>query len=47
MRGGEAERENLGIADGIIRLSVRLKDAEDIKDYLARALTAAQQVHAA
>jgi O-succinylhomoserine sulfhydrylase len=47
MRIGEAERAKLGITDGVIRLSVGLEDAEDIKDDLARALTAARRAYAA
>ena len=43
MRIGEAERAKLGISDGVIRLSVGLEDPEDIKDDLARALTAANR----
>ena len=38
MRIGPEEREKLGITDGVIRLSVGLEDAEDIKDDLAQAL---------
>jgi O-succinylhomoserine sulfhydrylase len=47
MRIGEAERAKLGISDGVIRLSVGLEDPEDIKDDLARALTAANRALAA
>jgi len=47
MRIGEAERAKLGITDGVIRLSVGLEDPEDIKDDLARALTAANRARAA
>jgi O-succinylhomoserine sulfhydrylase len=36
-----AEREKLGITDGMVRLSVGLEDVEDIKDDLSRALAAA------
>ncbi|MCG8543820.1 MAG: PLP-dependent transferase, partial [Alphaproteobacteria bacterium] len=36
----EAERLRLGITDGLLRLSVGLEDVEDIKEDLARALTA-------
>ncbi len=38
MRIGEAERARLGIADGVLRLSIGLEDPEDIKDDLRRAL---------
>ena len=34
------ERAKLGITDGVIRLSVGLEDAEDLKDDLAQALAA-------
>ena len=37
---GAAERTKLGIADGVIRLSVGLEDPEDIKDDLRRGLAA-------
>src|ERR1700735_1965245 len=47
MRIGEAERAKLGITDGVIRLSVGLEDPADIKDDLARALTAASRARAA
>jgi O-succinylhomoserine sulfhydrylase len=47
MRIGEAERAKLGIADGVIRLSVGLEDPEDIKDDLARGLTAVNRARAA
>jgi O-succinylhomoserine sulfhydrylase len=47
MRIGEAERARLGITDGVIRLSIGLEDPEDIKDDLARALTAASRARAA
>ncbi|MGD0429515.1 MAG: O-succinylhomoserine sulfhydrylase [Acetobacteraceae bacterium] len=43
LRIGEAERAKLGISDGVIRLSVGLEDPEDLKDDLARALTAANR----
>jgi O-succinylhomoserine sulfhydrylase len=39
MRIGAEERAKLGIADGVIRLSVGLEDVDDLKDDLARALT--------
>jgi O-succinylhomoserine sulfhydrylase len=39
MRIGEAERAKLGITDGVIRVSIGLEDAEDIKEDLAQALT--------
>jgi O-succinylhomoserine sulfhydrylase len=38
MRIGPEEREKLGITDGVIRLSVGLEDADDLKDDLAQAL---------
>ena len=41
MRIGEAERARLGIADGVVRLSVGLEDLRDIQEDLARALAAA------
>ncbi len=41
MRIGEVERARLGIADGVVRLSVGLEDLQDIQEDLARALTAA------
>jgi O-succinylhomoserine sulfhydrylase len=47
LRIGEAERDKLGISDGVIRLSVGLEDPEDLKDDLARALTAANRARAA
>jgi O-succinylhomoserine sulfhydrylase len=40
MRIGPEERAKLGITDGVIRLSVGLEDAEDLKDDLAQALAA-------
>jgi O-succinylhomoserine sulfhydrylase len=40
MRIGPEEREKLGITDGVIRLSVGLEDADDLKDDLAQALAA-------
>ena len=40
MKIGVEERARLGIADGVVRLSVGLEDVEDLKDDLARALTA-------
>jgi O-succinylhomoserine sulfhydrylase len=39
MRIGAEERAKLGITDGVIRLSVGLEDAEDLKDDLVQALT--------
>jgi O-succinylhomoserine sulfhydrylase len=45
MRIGEVERTKLGITDGVIRLSVGLEDAEDIKDDLGRALLAARRAY--
>jgi O-succinylhomoserine sulfhydrylase len=47
LRIGEGERAKLGISDGVIRLSVGLEDPEDLKDDLARALTAANRARAA
>jgi O-succinylhomoserine sulfhydrylase len=38
MRIGEHERERLGITDGVIRISIGLEDADDIKDDLRRGL---------
>jgi O-succinylhomoserine sulfhydrylase len=38
MRIGEPERQRLGITDGVIRISVGLEDAEDLKDDLRQAL---------
>jgi O-succinylhomoserine sulfhydrylase len=38
MRIGAEERAKLGITDGVIRLSVGLEDADDLKDDLAQAL---------
>ena len=38
MRIGEVERARLGIADGVIRVSIGLEDVEDIKDDLRSAL---------
>jgi O-succinylhomoserine sulfhydrylase len=38
MRIGESERARLGIGDGVIRISIGLEDAEDLKDDLRRAL---------
>jgi O-succinylhomoserine sulfhydrylase len=40
MRIGPEERARLGITDGVIRLSVGLEDADDLKDDLAQALAA-------
>ena len=37
-RSPEEERAALGISDGLLRLSVGLEDAEDIKDDLAQAM---------
>lgn len=39
MRIGEPERARLSITDGVIRLSVGLEDADDIKDDLRQALS--------
>ena len=41
MRIGPEERAKLGITDGVIRLSVGLEDADDLKDDLAQALAGA------
>ena len=41
-RLSEEERSALGITDGLIRLSVGLEDAEDIKEDLEQALAAAR-----
>jgi O-succinylhomoserine sulfhydrylase len=38
MRIGEQERTRLGITDGVIRVSIGLEDADDIKDDLRQAL---------
>ncbi len=38
MRVGAEERARLGIADGVVRLSVGLEDVQDLKDDLERAL---------
>jgi O-succinylhomoserine sulfhydrylase len=46
MRIGPEERARLGITDGVIRLSVGLEDADDLKDDLAQALTAIGRVTA-
>ncbi|MGA9012923.1 MAG: O-succinylhomoserine sulfhydrylase [Acetobacteraceae bacterium] len=46
MRIGPEERTKLGITDGVIRLSIGLEDAEDIKDDLAQALTTISDVTA-
>jgi O-succinylhomoserine sulfhydrylase len=43
MRIGPEERARLGITDGVIRLSVGLEDADDLKDDLAQALAAIGQ----
>ncbi len=40
-RLGAAERARMGISDGLVRLSVGLEDASDLRDDLARALAAA------
>ena len=40
LRIGEAERERLGITDGVIRVSIGLEDVEDLKDDFRRGLTA-------
>ena len=41
MRIGAEERARLGITDGVVRLSVGLEDAGDLRDDLGRALSAA------
>ena len=46
MRIGPEERARLGITDGVIRLSVGLEDADDVKDDLAQALAAIGRVNA-
>jgi O-succinylhomoserine sulfhydrylase len=46
MRIGPEERAKLGITDGVIRLSVGLEDADDLKDDLAQALAAIGRVTA-
>jgi len=46
MRIGPEERARLGITDGVIRLSVGLEDADDLKDDLAQALAAIGQATA-
>jgi O-succinylhomoserine sulfhydrylase len=46
MRIGPEERAKLGITDGVIRLSIGLEDAEDLKDDLARALATISDVTA-
>jgi O-succinylhomoserine sulfhydrylase len=43
LRIGPEERARLGIADGVIRLSVGLEDLEDLKEDLAQALVAGAQ----
>jgi O-succinylhomoserine sulfhydrylase len=43
MRIGPEERARLGITDGVIRLSVGLEDADDLKDDLTQALAAIGQ----
>ncbi len=40
----EAERERLGISDGMVRLSVGIEDGDDLQADLARALAAASAV---
>jgi cystathionine beta-lyase/cystathionine gamma-synthase len=40
-------KAELGITDGLLRLSVRLEDAEDARDDLAHALAAARMRAAA
>jgi O-succinylhomoserine sulfhydrylase len=47
MRIGAEERARLGITDGVVRLSVGLEDADDLRDDLGRALSAASLRHAA
>jgi O-succinylhomoserine sulfhydrylase len=46
MRIGPEERAKLGITDGVIRLSIGLEDAEDLKDDLAQALATISDVTA-
>jgi O-succinylhomoserine sulfhydrylase len=46
MRIGPEERARLGITDGVIRLSVGLEDADDLKDDLMQALAAIGQATA-
>ena len=46
MRIGPEERAKLGITDGVIRLSVGLEDADDLKDDLVQALAAIGRVTA-
>ena len=46
MRIGPEERAKLGITDGVIRLSIGLEDAEDLKDDLAQALATISNVTA-
>lgn len=41
-RLSDEERAALGISDGLVRVSVGLEDAEDLKEDLARAVSAAQ-----
>ena len=36
------QREALGIADGLVRLSVGVEDVEDLREDLAHALSAAR-----
>jgi O-succinylhomoserine sulfhydrylase len=42
-RLSEEERQELNITDGLVRLSVGLEDAEDIKEDLDQALSAAEK----
>jgi O-succinylhomoserine sulfhydrylase len=46
MRIGPEERAKLGITDGVIRLSIGLEDADDLKDDLAQALDAISRAEA-
>jgi O-succinylhomoserine sulfhydrylase len=46
MRIGPEERAKLGITDGVIRLSIGLEDAEDLKDDLAQALATISNITA-
>ena len=40
LRIGEQARAQVGITDGVIRISVGLEDVEDLRDDLAQALSA-------
>jgi O-succinylhomoserine sulfhydrylase len=43
VRIGAEERARLGIAEGVVRLSVGLEDVEDLTDDLGRALVALRE----